>query len=139
MDSTGQCLCGAVTFKAKDVEPHLHACHCTMCRKWSGGPGFAVGVGSVEFAGEANIKAYASSDWAERGFCATCGTNLFYRMPATGMTVMWAGAFDNNEQFALTGEIYVDEKPAGYNFAGDHPRQTGAEFMASMGVEAPAD
>jgi len=137
MDSTGQCLCGAVTFSAKDIDPHMHACHCTMCRKWSGGPGFAIGVGSVEFNGEANITAFASSDWAERGFCNRCGTNLFYRMPQTGMTMLWAGSLDNNEDFDLTGEIYVDEKPAGYNFAGDHPRQTGPEFLASMGVEIP--
>ena len=139
MDSTGRCLCGAVTFKAKKVDPHLHACHCTMCRTWCGGPNLSVGVEAVEFAGEANITAYASSDWAERGFCKACGTNLFYRMPSTGMTVMCAGVFDNNEEFTLTGEIYVDEKPLGYNFAGDHPRQTGAEFLASMGVEAPSD
>lgn len=137
MDATGRCLCGAVTFSAKEVEAHVHACHCTMCRRWSGGPGFAVSVGSIDYSGEDNISAYASSDWAERGFCKQCGTNLFYRMPETGMTMVWAGSIDNNEAFVLTGEIYVDEKPAGYNFVGDHPRQTGPEFLASMGVEVP--
>jgi hypothetical protein len=44
------------------------------------------------------------------------------------------GAFDDESVFELVGEIYVDEKPPGYNFAGEHPRQTGAEFMASLGI-----
>ncbi len=131
---TGRCLCGAVSFAAKDVEAHFHACHCTMCRKWSGGPGFGVGVGSIELSGEGELGVYKSSDWAERCFCKQCGTNLFYRMPETGMTVVWAGAFDDESALKLTGEIYVDEKPDSYNFQGDHPRQTGAEFLASIGA-----
>jgi len=137
MQATGKCLCGAISFTAQDVEPHFHACHCSMCRKWSGGPGMGVGVGSIALEGEANLGVYKSSDWAERCFCSKCGTNLMYRMPETGMTVVWAGAFDDESGLSLTGEIYVDEKPASYSFAGDHPRQTGAEFMASLGIEPP--
>jgi hypothetical protein len=30
------------------------------------------------------------------------------------------------------GEIFVDNKPAGYAFAGDHPRLTEAEFLAQF-------
>ena len=30
----------------------------------------------------------------------------------------------------------VSDKPAFYALAGDHPRQTGAEFLASLGVES---
>jgi len=90
-------------------------------------------VGSVAFTGTEHIKRYASSDWAERGFCAECGSTLFYCLKEPQMYVMATGAFDDPEQFSLEGEIYIDEKPGGYNFAGDHPRLTGEEFMASMG------
>jgi hypothetical protein len=134
MSATGKCLCGAVTFTADDVETHVHACHCGMCRKWTGGPMQAAQVGKVEFAGADNIKTYASSDWAERGFCAECGSTLFYRLKEPQMYMIATGAFDDAEQFSLAGEIYIDEKPSGYSFAGDHPRMTGAEFMASMGM-----
>ena len=51
------------------------------------------------------------------------------------MYIVSTGAFDDGEQFSLTGEIFVDEKPSGYNFAGDHPRLTGEEFMASIGAD----
>ena len=94
----------------------------------------AAQASNVTFEGEQNIKVYASSEWAERGFCTECGTNLFYRLKEPPMYMMATGCFDDAEQFSLTGEIYVDEKPSGYNFAGDHPRMTGAEFMASMGM-----
>ncbi len=133
MSATGKCLCGAVTFTAEGVEPHVHACHCSMCRNWTGGPMQAAQVGSVAFAGAEHIKRFASSEWAERGFCSECGSSLFYRLKEPEMYLMATGIFDDVDQFKLVGEIYIDEKPAGYDFAGDHPRVTGEEFLASMG------
>jgi len=132
MDASGRCLCGRVSFTARDVEPHVHACHCSMCRRWTGGPGLAAAVGGVEFQGEQSISRFDSSAWAERGFCANCGSNLFYHLKQPDRYILWLGTFDDLSPFTLTGEIYIDEKPAAYALAGDHPRMTGAEFMASM-------
>jgi len=95
----------------------------------------ATSVGKISFDGEEHIKTYDSSDWAERGFCQECGTNLFYRLKVPGTYAIWAGAFDDTEQFSLVGEIYIDEKPSGYDFAGDHQRLTGEEFIKSMGID----
>jgi hypothetical protein len=107
-----------------------------MCRNWSGGPMQAAQVGSVTFQGEQHIKRYASSEWAERGFCSECGTNLFYCLKEPQMYMLATGCFDDTEQFSLAGEIYIEEKPGGYDFAGDHPRLTGAEFLASIGMDS---
>ena len=93
----------------------------------------AAEVGSVAFSGAEHIKRFASSEWAERGFCSECGSSLFYRLKEPEMYLMATGTFDDVDQFKLVGEIYIDEKPAGYDFAGDHPRVTGEEFLASMG------
>jgi hypothetical protein len=87
---------------------------------------------NVSFNGEQHIKRYVSSPWAERGFCGECGSSLFYCLKESDTYIIATGAFDDVEQFDMAGEIYIDEKPGGYNFAGDHPRLTGAEFMASM-------
>ena len=65
---TGRCLCGAVSFSAQGVEPHIHACHCAICRRWSGGPALAASVASVEWSGEEHVSVYESSDWAARGY-----------------------------------------------------------------------
>ncbi|MBL6690365.1 MAG: GFA family protein [Pseudomonadales bacterium] len=120
MNGSGQCLCGAVTFEAKDIESHVHACHCSMCRRWNDGPALAASVGSVNFSGEENITRYESSEWAERGFCNKCGSNLFYFLKPDRY-IMWAGLF-SDQAFELDGEIFCEDKPSWYNFAGDHPR-----------------
>lgn len=130
----GKCLCGAISFRAENVETHVHACHCSMCRAWAGSPVMAANVGSVTFEGEDNLARFASSEWAERGFCKLCGSNLFYHLREPDLYMMNVGTFDNAEAFKLAGEIYIDEKPSGYAFAGDHPRLTGEEFLQSMGV-----
>ena len=127
---TGKCLCGAVTFTAEGVETHHHACHCGMCRRWSGGPLFAASCERVTFEGKENIATYQSSDWAERGFCRVCGSNLFYHLKQDGKYIMSVGTFDDPAPFKIACEFFIDLKPPGYTFAGDHPRLTEAETFA---------
>ena len=138
MSMTGECLCGAVKFEADNVQTHHHACHCDTCRHWSGSPTMAASVEKVTFTGEENITLFSSSDWAERGFCRKCGTHLFYRLKENAQTVMWVGSFDDQSAFRLVGEIYIDSKPEGYDFQGDHPRLTEKEFLQSIGVPVEA-
>lgn len=129
----GQCLCGAVRFSAEVEDTSHSACHCGMCRRWSGGsPFFAVRTTSVAFEGEEHIGRYASSSWAERGFCRTCGTVLFYYLVPAAKYMMSAGAFADQASFQLALEIFVDRKPMGYALAGDHPRWTEAETFAKL-------
>jgi hypothetical protein len=122
-----------VTFTADGVERHVHACHCSMCRAWAGSPMLAATAGSVSFRGEEHIVRYDSSEWGARGFCGRCGSSLFYHLKPADQYMIAIGAFDDQSTFELAGEIYVDEKPPGYDFAGEHPRQTGEEFLASLG------
>jgi hypothetical protein len=132
MNATGRCLCGAVAFAAADVESELHVCHCSMCRRWAGGPTFCARVGKVEFTGAEHIGRYDSSAWAERGFCTGCGSNLFYRLKESDQYVFHLGGFDDQTPFATASEIYIDDKPSAYDLAGSHPRLTGEEFLASL-------
>lgn len=136
MNKTGSCLCGAVRFEIKGAPATTGACHCSMCRKWSGGVflGIEVAPGAVSFSGEANVTIYPSSAWAERGFCRTCGSSLFYRITAEGPHKggyhFGLGALDDANGIALTDEIFIDEKPDGYAFAGETRKMTGAEVFA---------
>ena len=93
---------------------------------------FAAAVSDVAFKGEEFIGRYNSSEWAERGFCQRCGTSLFYHLKEPSQYIMAIGCFDDVSPFRVTGEIFIDEKPDAYALAGDHPRLTGAEFLASM-------
>jgi len=127
----GRCLCGAVSFTA-EAEPGLHVCHCSMCRRWAGGPSFSTEASSVQFNGEENIQRYNSSDWGERGFCRQCGSSLFYRLKEPDQYILNMGAVDDQSPFTIASEIFIDEKPPGYDLAGKHPRLTGEEFLATV-------
>ncbi|QHQ36532.1 GFA family protein [Algicella marina] len=137
---TGRCLCGAVTFTVTDEINALTACHCGMCQRWGGGVhvGFDTSPAGVTFEGVDNITAYQSSDWAERAFCKTCGSHLYYRLtmegPHKGVYAMGVGTLDARDGLPLAKEIFVDSKPDGYAFAGDHVRMTEKEFMKSIGA-----
>ena len=114
------------------------ACHCGMCRRWCGGaPLFTVRCEQVQLEGDANITRHTSSGWAERSFCSTCGTTLFYLYKPKQAYFMAVGALDDAAAFSLGEEIFIDDKPAGYGFRGDHPRLTGAECLAKHAANAP--
>jgi hypothetical protein len=130
---TGRCLCGAVTFSVDHAELGYHACHCGMCRRWAGGGAlFSVACRGVVFAAGAPVTRYASSSWAERGFCGTCGTVLFYFLKPAATYMMSPGVFDEDPGFHIHREIFIDKKPAGYAFTGDHERWTEEETFARL-------
>ena len=108
----GHCLCGGVEVSAGD---HLEVglCHCSTCRRWSGGPLFAVHCGT---------------EWAERGFCPTCGTHLFYHLLPTDEYIVPAGLFQN-ESFQLASQIFIDEKPDFYELKNETPTLTGQQVF----------
>jgi hypothetical protein len=131
----GKCLCGAVTVRATPVRRHVEACHCSMCRRWSGVAFVGVQCGTaVEIAGEEHVTRYRSSDWAERGFCSRCGSNLFFKYLPNGNYGLLAGLFPDEALLPLSEEIFIDEKPAYYDFAGDSERLTGAEVLAKFKI-----
>lgn len=101
-----------------------------MCRRWAGAPLFAAPATGVKFEGADSLRTFSSSGWAERGFCVTCGSSLFYRLKPTNQYLMSVGSFDDPSQFTLVREIFVDQQPAGYAFAGGLPRLTEAEVFA---------
>jgi hypothetical protein len=133
----GHCLCGKVRFQVNRPVKEVGACHCEMCRRWSSGPFQERDCGdAVVFEGEENIVRYKSSDWAERGFCGTCGTSLFYFLLPTSEYMMSAGAFDDQSGLKFTNQVFIDEKPDWYAFSNETKNMTGAEIFAMF---APKD
>ena len=104
-----------------------------MCRRWSAGPLLALECGgTVKIDDASNLGVYRSSEWAERCFCKHCGTALFYRLVGKDFYAVSAEAFDDRDGFAFTSQIFVDEKPAYYDFANKTKMQTGAEVFAEF-------
>lgn len=82
---TGGCMCGAVRYEWRGTGVSASYCHCTDCRKATGGP-YTVGVG-VAAAGltilSGTTKGYTkladSGRRITREFCPECGSPLFTR------------------------------------------------------------
>jgi hypothetical protein len=135
---SGGCLCGAVRFTAAPATRDVGACHCSMCRKWSAGPFMVLDCGdTLKVAAATSLGAYRSSEWAERCFCTQCGTPLFYRLVGKNWHFVSAEAFDDRKGYAFTSQIFIDEKPAYYDFANKTATMTGAEVFAAFAP--PAD
>lgn len=134
IEVNGQCLCGAVHLKARLEKCEVDACHCDMCRRWSGGPMLAVSTGdSVSLEGENDVSVYGSSDWAERGFCKHCGTHLFYRLKDEPHYALPVGLLDEGPDWEFNSEIYIEEKPDFYAFANETRQMTGKEVLEEFG------
>lgn len=130
IDTQGRCLCGAVTLHVSAHDPHVDVCHCRMCRVWSGGPMMAVTASRApRVDGEADVAIYASSDWAERGFCRHCGTHLFYRLKSGEHYAIPVGLMGDTSPWEMTLQIFTDEQPQYYAFANDTRTMTGQEVF----------
>jgi len=132
--NSGECLCGKIAFETEDYNPHYGCCHCTMCCKWGGSTLLSADCGSnvIFTKGENNIKRYDSSDWGQRGFCDTCGSHLFYFWHPEARYYMPIGLFNDSSQDHFSHEIYIDEKPDSYGFAGDRDRITSTDLLESI-------
>ena len=133
----GGCLCGAVRVVARLANTSVGACHCSMCRRWGGGPLMAVECGaSVQFDGRDQITVYASSAWAERGFCSRCGSHLFYRLKEQEHYAIPVGLFDNSEPWTFEHQVFIDDKPSFYAFSNETENLTREQVFARFGAPA---
>jgi hypothetical protein len=80
---------------------------------------------------EGEVATYPTSPFAERGFCARCGSHLWFRDLAEGAPwEMVPGTFPEAANFPLVSEVYVDRAPVWAALSGDHRRVTRAEYEA---------
>ncbi len=133
MKLVGQCLCGDIAFTC-DGEPKISVCHCDMCQAWVGGPAFSAGFDlNVRFTEDKGLAWYDSSEFAQRGFCKTCGSSLFFRLKSAPDDISpHAGCLRMPKGMSLENEIFIDAKPDYYAIAGDHRRLTSAEVFERM-------
>lgn len=136
MSIQGKCLCGAVQMEGLGT-PSVACCHCDMCQRWHGGPSMSANFenGIQITGGEENVGWYQSSEWAERGFCKTCGSTLFYRLLDGSMLMGETGSFEMPKGLKITEHYFIDEKPDYYDVSDDAPKLTGDEVFAKYAPE----
>jgi hypothetical protein len=123
---TGSCLCGAIRFKVSGPMRPVVACHCQQCRKASGHHVAATSAARGNITVEGEPKWYQSSPQARRGFCGTCGSNLFWDGPGENLSI-FAGTLDGPTGLILRGHIYCADKGDYYALDDGLPQAPGTD------------
>ena len=121
---TGACLCGAVRFEVTAELAPPDACHCSQCRKQSGHFWASTEVPrtALTLHGDEHLTWYSASDKARRGFCATCGSFLFWDPIGKAKIGIAMGAFDAPTNTKLALHIFVADKGDYYDITDGLPQ-----------------
>ena len=122
---TGSCLCGAVRFTVAGELAPPDACHCSQCRRQSGHYWASTDVPreALTVEGAEHVTWYQSSEKVRRGFCAVCGSVLFWDPPARSRTAVAMGAFDKPTDTRLHLHIFTADKGDYYDIADGVPQK----------------
>ena len=121
---TGGCLCEAVRYEIRGPVRPVVNCHCTQCRKTSGHF-----VAATETPREAltllaagGLRWYRSSEEARRGFCARCGTFVFWKAHDEDTISFSLGVLEDPTGLRLERHIFVADKGDYYDIADGLPQ-----------------
>jgi hypothetical protein len=108
----GSCLCGGVRFELTEPFQTVSQCHCTSCKKLSGGVGTVSGRVTTEavriLEGEELLRSYQPDEGSSKTFCSACGSNLFGAgWPESPRTSVRLSALDSPFDQKPEQHIYV--------------------------------
>jgi hypothetical protein len=133
--ASGRCLCGAVQFEVRGPLRDVLLCHCAECRRWSGHVFAATSAQKddlvlLESDALRWIVSPESESNARRGFCAECGSSLFWEAPARDTISIAVGSLDEPTGLQTIGHVYVSQAGDYYELPEDglprHERLRGA-------------
>jgi hypothetical protein len=111
----GGCLCGAVRYCSDAAPLYQVYCHCRDCQKASGSanaPIIFFNEASLTVEGEVRYYTSKGSSGKDihRGFCPTCGSQLFGRLERMpGLLSIRAGTLDDPAAFQPRARIHVSQ------------------------------
>lgn len=126
---SGGCQCGAVRYRFSEKPNGSHICHCRMCQKAFGGFYAPLVGGSLDKfeVTRGTIATFMSSDQAERGFCAKCGTPLTFRYVDSNRLSVAIGSLDNPEAFPPVDQHGTESRLSWVNELGHLPDRGATE------------
>jgi len=137
---TGGCLCGALRYEATVAESENWYCHCRMCQKATGSVVSTSAV--IKKAGLRMLKGtprfYRSSNSIERGFCADCGSPMFFRPIGEDWIAILSGTLDDPEVAPPGGHYGIESRISWLKIV-DDLKQLPTEDDVSLQEQKPAD
>ncbi|MEM8589316.1 MAG: GFA family protein [Pseudomonadota bacterium] len=128
------CNCGSVAFEIKAPLSDIYVCHCSICRRFSGGNGLPVVILKDEdfdwLSGHDDIRVWNKPDaeW-QANFCCVCGSALPGKND-TGTMFVPAGLLpDDVGDLEVRHHIFVGLK-AGWDVIGDAGKRHEGPFTA---------
>jgi hypothetical protein len=125
--ATGGCMCGQVRYAVQGPLRDIICCHCEQCRRSSGHFVAATACRKSNFSltSDDTLRWYSIKPGLRRGFCAACGSSLFFEdMDGERMSIA-TGTLDAPAGLKIAAHIYVAE-------AGDY-------YQIDPGVPVAAD
>jgi hypothetical protein len=109
---SGSCLCGAVRYEIDGDLKQVVGCHCGKCRKWTGHflTFTAAWHDELRLTRSDGLAWFESSPGNRRGFCKTCGSNLFFVTDGDDKTSISAGSIDGATGLQLVAHIFAPDK-----------------------------
>lgn len=120
---SGQCLCGAVTYRAHGLRD-MWFCHCTQCRKVTGHYLAACRTERERFEIAGEVSWTSHSGTSQLGRCKRCASPLFWQQPGSLTLSVLAGSLDAAHGIAALGHAFVGEKGDYYAIGDGLPQFT---------------
>lgn len=130
---TGGCLCGRIRYSVIVDDDEAYLCHCTYCRRATGGVAAAfrnVRRSDVTWLnGEPDW--YRSSPIARRPFCSACGTPLgFAFIEGSENMDLTIGSFDDPGFFRPTSNFAIETRLPAWEDTSDLPGRRAEDYKA---------
>ena len=135
---SGQCFCGAVTWKSTEGMLWAAICHCEDCRRAASSDyvsWFGVKQDAVVWQGPRN--SYASSQKVIRSFCGDCGApTSFESQIFPGETHLYAATLDDPSAYSPAAHIFWSERVPWANVVDALPKHVkGLQYAVQNGQE----
>ncbi|MBV8878198.1 MAG: GFA family protein [Gammaproteobacteria bacterium] len=127
---TGGCLCGAVRYEVTGALRAIVMCHCTQCRRITGHQMAATAARHRDFRllSQDALRWYCSSPEAQRGFCAQCGSTLFWQGAGRDYISIAAGTLDDSSGLKIACHIFTADKGGYYEISDAAPQLRDGSF-----------
>jgi hypothetical protein len=131
---TGGCLCGAVRYQVTGPLRPVVLCHCSQCRRSTGHFMAATAAQHRDFrlSKDSELRWYASSESARRGFCGRCGSTLFWQGAERDHISIAAGTLDGATGLTSACHIFVADKGDYYSIDDGLPQSADGNFTVAI-------